>query len=757
MQRSSLLALALAVCTAAAPAGSTEAPDPAPERPRIGLVLSGGGARGAAHIGVIEVLEELRVPVDVIAGTSMGSIIGGLYALGRSPEDMKTAIARIDWVDVFRDDTGRKDFSFRRKQDDFRFLTSLRLGFKDGSFFIPAGLIQGQKLDFWLNALTLTRQGSGRFDDLRLPFKAVATNVETGAPVVLDHGEIATALRASMSIPGAFAPVDIAGQRLVDGGSANNLPVDIAQAMGADIIIAVDIATPLRTADELDSAVAISAQMIGIPIQQNQQIQIERLGKRDVLLRPQLGSLGTASFTRLAEAIELGAENARAHAGTLRAFSLSESEYRAWRTQQRQPEPPLPVIEQISIENDTVLDDGVLRSLIDTRAGEPRDLTRLANDLGRIHGTDAFDLVRFDLTGPGGSDLVIRAEGRARGTHHLRLGMNLNTDFDADSSFAIAVNHVAYPLDGRGREWRSHLTVGHTIAVGSEIYQPVDAAQRLYLMPSVEYLRQKFAIYDDRPPAKRDQIARYNEDLLTLGFETGINLSNIARVQGGIGWLLAEVALDTGDRTSQGVGLPLPPDQQSRGAVALLEVDYDTLDNTHFPNDGSIGSLSGLFLEETLGWPATSRRLDLSWRSFRTWRRNTLGLGVDYAALLKDGSGTTSQSLYQPTLGGFSNLGGFPRGSISGQQTVHGWLAAYRRIASPVVFAWNFPVYIGSIAEVGSAWDGPRHELPAGVDPLLWSLTAFAGIETPLGPLYLAYAYGEGGSQQGYLALGQSF
>ncbi|MEE2664205.1 MAG: patatin-like phospholipase family protein [Myxococcota bacterium] len=757
MQRLLLLGLALAVCSATAPGGSAAAPDPAPERPRIGLVLSGGGARGAAHIGVIQVLEELRVPVDVIAGTSMGSIIGGLYALGRSPEDMKTAISRIDWIDVFRDDTGRKDFSFRRKQDDFRFLTSLRLGFKDGSFFIPAGLIQGQKLDFWLNALTLTRHGSGRFDDLRLPFKAVATDVETGAPVVIEHGEIATALRASMSIPGAFAPVDIAGRRLVDGGTANNLPVDVAQAMGADVIIAVDIATPLRTAGELTSAVAISAQMIGIPIQQNQAIQIERLGERDVLLKPQLGTLGTASFTRLAEAIEIGAENARAHAETLRALSVSESEYQAWRKQQRQPEPPLPVIAQISIENDTVLDDGVLRSLIDTRPGEQLDLSRLANDLGRVHGTDAFDLVRFDLTGPGGTDLVIRAEGRARGTHHLRLGITLNTDFDADSSFTIATNHVAYPLDGYGREWRSHLKVGHTIGLGSEIYQPLDVEQRLYLVPSLEFLRQKFAVYDDRPPAKRQQIARYDENLLTLGFEAGINLSNIARAQGGIGWVLGQIELDTGDRASQGIGLPLPPNQQSSGAAVLFELDYDTLDNTHFPNDGSIGSLSGIFLEEALGWQATNRRLDLSWRSFRTWRRNTLGLGVNYDTLLEDSTGPTSQSVFEPRLGGFSNLGGFPRGSIPGEKTVLGWLAAYRRVASPVVFAWDFPVYVGSIVEVGSAWDGERDDIPPGVDPLLWSLTAFAGVETPLGPLYVAYAYGEGGSQQGYLALGQAF
>ena len=354
MRRSALLSLALALGISSAPAGLAAPPDApsrdrTPERPRIGLVLSGGGDRGAAHIGVIEVLEELRIPVDVIAGTSMGSIIGGLYALGRSPDDMRAAIQRIDWIDVFRDDGGRSDFSFRRKQDDFKLLTKLKLGFKDGSFFIPAGLIEGQKLDYWLRVLTLTEEGSGQFASLRLPFKAVATDVETGRAVILEHGDLATALRASMSIPAAFAPVDLAGRRLVDGGTANNLPIDVVQSMGADRIIAIDISTPLLSAEELTSAVAISGQMVGMPIQQNQEIQIARLAEADVLLRPELGTLGTASFNRLAEAIELGAASARAHSKVLSALSVSEEEFRAWKHRHRAAAPTLPVIERFSL------------------------------------------------------------------------------------------------------------------------------------------------------------------------------------------------------------------------------------------------------------------------------------------------------------------------------------------------------------------------------------------------------------------------
>ena len=744
-----LLALAEPPANEAARAG---------ERPRIGLVLSGGGARGAAHIGVIQVLEELRVPVDIVTGTSMGSIIGGLYALGRSPQEMNEAIQRIDWVDVFRDDAGREDFSFRRKQDDFNFLTSLRFGFKDGGFFIPSGLIQGQKLDFWLRVLTLTEHGSGSFDDLSLPFKAVATDIETGSAVVLEHGDIAVAMRASMSIPGAFAPVDLDGHRLVDGGTANNLPIDIAQAMGADVIIAIDISTPLRKIEHLQSAVGISAQMIGIPIQQNQALQIERLGDQDVLLVPELGDLGTASFGELGRAIELGAENARAHADELRRFSVSEEEYDAWRASHRKSQPPLPVVSSLAVEQDTVLQDGVLLSQVRTRPGEQLDLDKLMRDLGRIHGLDAFDLVSFDLEGASGSDLVIHATKRARGINYVRVGLNLSSDFTSNSTFSIATNLVSYPLDRYGREWRSTLQIGQNTVVGSEVYQPLGSGQRFYLMPSFEYERSQFRTYEaTEPPARRDETARYDTNLLALGLEAGLNISNVARVQGGIGWMTGDTELDVGDRSDQGV--TLPADADFNGGVALLEVNYDTLDNTHFPNDGSIGILSGLFLEKSLGWDDTNRRIDLSWKSFRTWRRNTIGLGINYSTVTDGTAGDDVDSLFAPRLGGFGNLAGFPRDSIVGKDSFLASLNLYRRIASPVVFAWQFPAYIGTIFEFG----GVKRLVDNGVTveeewgPQLWSMTFFTGVETPLGPFYLAYAYGEGGSSQGYLFLGQQF
>ena len=214
-------------------------------RPKIGLALSGGGARGAAHVGVLRVLEELRIPVDYIAGTSMGAIVGGLYASGMGPDEIEQALKEMDWDAVLRDSQPRPERSFRRKLDDRLYLSKLKTGVKDGKIGIPTAVIQGQQFNLVLNRLTVAVAEIDDFDELPIPFRAVATEIATGEEVVLGSGNLATAIRASISVPGVFAGVLIDDRLLVDGGISNNLPVSVVREMGADIVIAVDISTPL--------------------------------------------------------------------------------------------------------------------------------------------------------------------------------------------------------------------------------------------------------------------------------------------------------------------------------------------------------------------------------------------------------------------------------------------------------------------------------------------------------------------------------
>ena len=286
----SRLVLAAALCAGClGPPASRADADAPPTRPRICLVLSGGGARGMAHIGVLKVLEELKIPIDCIAGTSVGAIVGGLYASGMTAQQIDATMRSLDWQEAFRDTPPRQDLAFRRKQDDRNFLVQLPLGLKHGKILLPKGFIQGQKLQETLRQLTLPFNNGTEFDLLPTPFRAVATDLETGNAVLLERGDLAIAMRASMSAPGVFAPVELNGRLLVDGGLAENLPINVARSMHADVLIVSDVSFPLQARASLDSALSISNQMLAIMLHKDTDRQRASLGREGCVDRAQLG------------------------------------------------------------------------------------------------------------------------------------------------------------------------------------------------------------------------------------------------------------------------------------------------------------------------------------------------------------------------------------------------------------------------------------------------------------------------------------
>ena len=256
-------------------------------RPKIGLVLGGGGARGAAHIGVIKVLEEMKVPVDYVAGTSMGALIGGFYSAGMTSEQLQTTVLGIDWNELFDDNTPRSEEPYRRKRDDDLALFAPKVGIGKDSSLLPKGAISGQKISFLFERLASDRARVAHFDDLPIPYRAVAADILTGDKVVLGEGNLALAMRSSMSIPGVFDPVVFGDHLLVDGGIVDNVPVDVARDMGADVMIVVSVGSPLATRDQLDTLVSVTGQLTGIMINKNAQQQIATMGSHDVLIVPE--------------------------------------------------------------------------------------------------------------------------------------------------------------------------------------------------------------------------------------------------------------------------------------------------------------------------------------------------------------------------------------------------------------------------------------------------------------------------------------
>src|SRR3984893_12048414 len=424
-------------------------------RPRICLVLSGGGARGMAHIGVLKILEELKVPIDCIAGTSMGAVVGGLYASGMSAAQIDTTMRSVDWQEAFRDLPPRRDLAFRRKQDDRNFLVSLPLGLKHGRILLPKGLIQGQKLQETLRQLTLQFNDSTDFDKLPTAFRAVATDLESGAAVLLDKGDLAIAMRASISAPGVFAPVDYQGRLLVDGGLAENLPINVARAMNADILIVSDDSFPLQQRAKLDSALTISNQMLAILVRRDSDRQRKTLTPQDVLIEPVLGAATSTDFTQGASTIVQGERAARGAVDRLAALGVDDSTYRAYLARRAEREPGLRPIEFVRVDRESKRYEKTIVAEMQPLVGKPLDLNQVGARITELYGLGNFESLDYSMVeqAPGTSaaagegqaeesGLEIRARRKSWGPNYIRFGLNLEDDFQGNRRFNAAARFV---------------------------------------------------------------------------------------------------------------------------------------------------------------------------------------------------------------------------------------------------------------------------------------------------------------------------
>ncbi|HKB07465.1 MAG TPA: patatin-like phospholipase family protein, partial [Candidatus Polarisedimenticolia bacterium] len=474
------------------------------ERPKIGLVLGGGGARGGAHIGILKVLEELRVPVDFVVGTSIGSIVGGLYSTGMSPAELENMVSGTDWGSIFSDKPERRRISFRRKQDDDLALFPFEVGVGKKGLSARAGIISGTKIDFFFRNLTLEASAITDFNELHVPFRAVAADLVTGEPVILDHGDLTTAMRASMSIPGVFTPVEIDGRFLVDGGIALNLPVDVARGLGAARIIAVDVGTPPKSSAKGLSTVGVFNQMISLMGQRNVDEQRARIGEGDVLITPELGDIGMADFTNIGAAVEAGEAAARQHEAALRSFSVSEQDYRAVLEKQRHSGAPSVLQVPIAaVRVDVLGADGsrqasdILTRRLDTRPGRPLDKQVLARDLDSVSQGGEFESVDFRLLPAGDKrDLLIQARHKSWGPGYLRFGLGVDSNVEGNTQVRALVHYRRPEVNEFGAEWRSLLSLGNPAGLDTEFFQPLQRSGFLFVAPWLTLERERLDFYE---------------------------------------------------------------------------------------------------------------------------------------------------------------------------------------------------------------------------------------------------------------------
>ncbi|HRL93505.1 MAG TPA: patatin-like phospholipase family protein [Pseudomonas sp.] len=393
-----LLSLGTAITQAAdaLPASPTQGVEGNP-RPRICLVLSGGGARGAAHVGVLKVLEEYRVPIHCIAGTSMGSLVGTAYATGTSIEEIEKTLHGISTELLFKEEPPRREQTMRRKRDDYTILFTPEVGLQDGQVKIGKGLVTGVQLETVLRQLSKAK-GYHQFDQLPIPFRAVATDLVTGKAVIFSEGELANVMRASMSVPGAVAPAEFNGMLLVDGMLTSNLPVQTAREMGADVIIAVNVGTPLLKREQLNSIFGVSGQMLSILTEQNVQASLASLQPTDILISPELGDFSTGDFDNLPQIAPLGEVAARKMSASLQRLSIPPAEYAALRQRQLvSVQPDERVVDEVRFEKLQRVNPEVAKAALETKAGEPLDQPKLDRDMRRLYGTGDFEHVNYRL------------------------------------------------------------------------------------------------------------------------------------------------------------------------------------------------------------------------------------------------------------------------------------------------------------------------------------------------------------------------
>jgi NTE family protein len=710
-------------------------------RARVGLVLGGGGARGIAHIGVLKMLEELRIPVDCIAGTSMGSIIGGLYASGMTPDQMSAAVQRIDWPKAFTDGPPRADLPFRIKQEQRVLLTNSGVGIKDGSVQLPRSLLQGQNLSLLLEELALPVAEIRDFDRLRIPYRAVATDLATGNPVVLSSGNLATAMRASMSIPSALAPVELDGKMLVDGGVADNLPVDVARALcKPEVIIAVDVGAPLAPASELTSVLSITAQLTTILTVRNTEQQLKTLGTKDFRITPNLGDLSSIDFDRSAEAIQIGYAAAQTQRSVLSRLSTSPDDYRAYlAARPDRPSTDHPVIDFIRINNNTRLADAVIEKQVHLQPGEQLDPEQLSRNLNVIYGMGEFQQVSYSLVEEGGkTGLVVEAREKYIGNDRLNFGLFLGANLKGDSMFNISAAYTMSQLNPLGGQWRSFVQLGSNLTLETDFYQPLNADQNYYIDPYLSYQQYNLDL-QDRTSAADSSSYRVRE--AGLGLELGRNLEHWGRLSLGLHYSTGRNDLRFGPSSAD--------EGEFNNSGYSLRLAADTLDSLNFPTSGYFANLR--YYSGLTGLGADQNFQTLSLDAFKpyTWGRSTLIPRFRLAGTLDGDPGVENLFL----LGGFLNLSGYQLGQLSGQYLAFGELIYLYRL-NDASAAFTIPLYAGGSLEVGGAWMD-TDEISS--DSLISAGSLFLGADTPLGPFYLGAGFADADHVSLYMMLGKLF
>ncbi|WP_282296122.1 patatin-like phospholipase family protein [Stenotrophomonas sp. PS02289] len=708
-------------------------------RPRIGLALGGGGARGIAHVRILRQLEALNIPVDCIAGTSAGALVGALYASGQTPEQIEQVVLDTEWMAMFSDTLPRRERSLRRKGDDYVQMAAVGIGLGGSGkrVQVSGGMSQGERLIALFERATGGSRISSDFDKLATPYRAVATDLNTGQAVVLSHGNLPMAMRASMSLPGIFRPVTIDGRVLLDGGVADNVPVDVVRAMGAERVIAVDVGTPLSELDQDASLLDVIGQLSGFLTTRNAGQQLATLGDQDLLITPPLtGQVATGDFNKAPLALQIGQQAADAATPALRAFAQPSAVYQQWQVarQQRGASAAAAPIAFIEVDNQTSYADSVLLSYLPVEIGKPLDSEAMQQGILRGYGMDTLATFGYEqVERDGRTGVRINARAKPNGPAYLQAGWTISNDFEGNHESNLRAGLLFAPLSPYGAEARVTLQVGSEPGLTGSYYHPFDVRQRYGFEAEGGFQTRSFNLYDD----DGNKTARYR--VQRTGAYVGLvrEVSNVLALRAGVERFRGNAKVEVGDPT-------IPRNDFDEGAFTA-SATYDNIDSLYFPRDGFLVNLGTYQSREALGADTRFGQVDLDAVGAFPFGKQAVQLGLRYHV-------TTSgeapvQNLYR--LGGRWRLAGFQHNQLTGQHYALGF-AGYTYELGKVL---GRSAQVGGTVEYGNAW---QRRSDMSLEDGIWNGSLFLGFDSWIGPLIFGMGMREGGERVVFIELGQT-
>ncbi|MCB2022251.1 MAG: patatin-like phospholipase family protein [Burkholderiaceae bacterium] len=703
-----------------------------PGRPRVGLVLGGGGARGAAHIGVLEVLQDLRVPVDCIAGTSMGALVTGVFASGLSPQEMRETLAKADWDDMFQDNPDFYDMSYRNKRMSQAFLPGSELGVtKEGLEYAP-GVVSGQKIKAFFNELVHDDRGERLIQNLPIPISLIATNIVNGERVVMREGSLSQAMRASMSVPGLMAPVERKGAKLVDGGLVDNVPITEArERCKADIVIVVNVGSPLLQADQIGSLLSVSAQMVNILTEQNVTRSLALLKPTDIYIKPDLKGISASDFKLSDTTAQRGKDAALKVADQLKKLSVGEAQYASWVKHIEVAVPAPLTVDEIEIAGLKRVNPVDVSRNVTQQAGATLDTAVLNADLLRVYGDGYYESVDYALLRDRDRNILrVTPVEKAWGPDYLRFGLALMSDSGTGSDYSLRVGYHKTWADALGAEFLAVAEIGNRMGIAVDYYQPLDAAQQFFIEPRAVIRREKVSLFQND-----EQIAQYAIVDALADVALGLRIGRLGEARAG--WRQMQ------KRASLMIGSPFLPNIDESFGGPYVSIDLDRNDRIFNPRNG---------------WSARASYFEPTHKGYSRLLADLSGakqLGTDWvvqARVSYQGSPVGVLPIYDvATLGGFFNLTAFAPKQLTGDDASYGGLRI-ERVLGELPLGLRGDIRLGVALEAGKMGTLYTETYRTG-----WqnSVALYVGGETPIGPVYIGYGYSpSSGYWNAYLNIG---